>query len=94
MGYCNTNDYPMSEILGSFIEKDVKGCHEYSPNPDRLEMTNPWEFPHILHTNDGFRYARIMKTVAYIAVDEDAYGQPVVEKWYIRSHRMHPGMLP
>jgi|TARA_R110000764_G_scaffold466_1_gene1816 hypothetical protein len=72
-------------VIGSFIEKDVNGWHEYSLNQE--EMTNSWEFPHILHTNDGFRYAKVLKTVAYIAVDEDAYGRPVVEKWFIKQHR-------
>ena len=73
-------------MFGSFIEKDVKGNHTYVPN-DEGENTSTWEFPHKLITNDGFRYARVLQTVAYIAVDEDAYGQPIVEKWGIYSHR-------
>jgi hypothetical protein len=73
-------------MFGSFIEKDVKGAHTYVPN-DEGENTASWDFPHKLLTNDGFRYARVLKTVAYIAVDEDAYGQPIVEKWDIYSHR-------
>ena len=49
-------------------------------------MTGTWEqFPHVLFTNDGIRYANVKKTVAYIAVNEDKYGAPVVEKWSIRS---------
>ena len=28
-----------------------------------------------------------MKTRAYIVTDEDEYGKPVVEKWYIKNHR-------
>jgi hypothetical protein len=51
------------------------------------DMTNSWRFPHKLITNDGFRYANIKKTVAEIAIDEDEYGQPVVEKWQIYSHK-------
>jgi hypothetical protein len=85
MGMCKINDY--SSLLGSFTEKDVGGRHEYSANTD--DMTASWDFPHVLHTFDGIRYARILKTVAYIAVDEDAYGQPVVEKWNIASHRQY-----
>jgi len=77
----------MNNVCGSFIEKDVKGRHFYRANPELDEMTNSWQFPHILITNDGFRYANIKKTVAEIAVDEDEYGQPVVEKWQIYSHR-------
>ena len=72
---------------GGFIEKDVKGYHSYYPNDD--DMTGAWDFPHKLETNDkqGFRYARITATRAYIAVDEDAYGNPVIETWTIYSHR-------
>jgi len=33
-----------------------------------------------------YRYAVVMKTVAYIAVDEDEDG-PVVEKWYLKKNR-------
>jgi hypothetical protein len=30
-----------------------------------------------------------MKTVAYIVVDENDYGEAVVEKWDIKKHRMY-----
>jgi hypothetical protein len=33
-----------------------------------------------------YRYAVVMKTVAYIAVDEDEDG-PVVEKWHLKKCR-------
>jgi hypothetical protein len=49
-------------------------------------MTGSWDFPHILHTFDGIRYARIEDDVAHIAVDEDEYGMPVVETWKIKDH--------
>jgi len=35
----------------------------------------------------GYRYAVVMKTVAYIAVDEDDEGLPVVEKWHLKKCR-------
>ena len=31
--------------------------------------------------DSGWRYANVKKTVAYIVVDEDDHGQPVIEKW-------------
>ena len=76
----------MENNQGSFIEKDVRGRHWYEPNDELDDMTNPWRFPHKLLTNDGFRYAHIRKTVAEIAIDEDEYGYPIVEKWQIYSH--------
>jgi hypothetical protein len=45
------------------------------------------EYPHKLWTLDGYRYARVLKTVAYIVVDEDEYGLPVIEKWDIANHK-------
>jgi len=29
----------------------------------------------------------VKKTVAVIVVDEDEYGLPVTEKWYIKGHK-------
>ena len=84
MGVARGDDYLTT--IGQFVEKDVRGVHEYSANTD--EMTGAWDFPHILHTLDGYRYARVLKTVAYIAVDEDAHGQPVIEKWHITNHKL------
>jgi len=37
--------------------------------------------------DSGWRYANVKKTVAYIVVDEDDHGQPVIEKWSIKNHR-------
>ena len=37
--------------------------------------------------DQGYRYAKVMKTVAYVVVDEDEYGQDVVEKWSIKNNK-------
>ena len=43
-------------------------------------------FIHEIHMSNGTtRSAKVMKTVVYICVDEDEYGQPVVEKWNIKK---------
>lgn len=79
-------------IVGCFEEVDCGNFFEFSQNDE--EMTDSWQFPHKVWVttpreglDSGFRYARVLKTVAYIAVDEDAYGQPIVEKWSIKRHR-------
>jgi len=36
--------------------------------------------------DSGWRYANVKKTVAYIVVNEDDNGQPVIEKWSIKNH--------
>ena len=75
--------------IGAFTEKDVKNVFEYSVNDDPIMV----EWPHKVwvgggQINDsGYRYAIVKKTVAYIVVDENDYGEAVVEKWNIKSNR-------
>lgn len=82
----------MDGTVGSFLEKDYGNYFEFSNNTE--EMTTSWLFPHIVWVttpkegiDSGWRYARVLKTVAYIAVDEDAHGQPIIEKWNIKQHK-------
>ena len=74
-------------VIGSFVEKSAGMTHEYSLIGDDGLLWLGEEYPHKLWTLDGYRYARVLKTVAYIVVDEDEYGLPVVEKWNIKQHR-------
>ena len=74
-------------VIGSFVEKSAGMTHEYSLIGDDGLLWLGEEYPHKLWTLDGYRYARVLKTVAYIVVDEDEYGIPVVEKWNIKQHR-------
>jgi hypothetical protein len=73
--------------IGAFVEKEVGNHFEFSLN-DR----DTWcDFPHKIWVGDivgqGYRYGTVKKTVAYIAVDEDEFGLPVVEKWAIKNYR-------
>ena len=74
-------------VIGSFVEKSAGKTHEYSLIGDDGLLWLGEEYPHKLWTLDGYRYARVLKTVAYIVVDEDEYGLPVVQKWNIKQHR-------
>jgi hypothetical protein len=75
-------------VGGQFQEMEHRNHFEYRPT------TNPWALAHGLefeiavgpdyHTLQT-RFAKILKTVAYIAVDEDAEGKPVLEKWDIKK---------
>ena len=81
-------------IIGCFTEKDKGHLFEYSSNkggfgaldgwPHRVWVTTPIE-----NIDSGFRYARVLKTVAYIVVDEDEYGDAVIEKWSIKKKRIY-----
>ena len=70
-------------LLGQFRHKETEVWFEYGENiTGYLE-----DYPHVIWVCDGYRYAKVLKTVAYIAVDEDAYGEPIVEKWAIKTHK-------
>lgn len=72
--------------MGQFVEKEVGNYFEYSANNTGMMP----EYPHLvwvggLVNDQGYRYANVMKTVAYIAVDEDDDGL-VIEKWDIKKN--------
>lgn len=77
--------YGTDGSLGAFTEKDHGHRFEY------VAESNPIfgnEYPHRLYVghNGETRYANVKKTVAYVVVDEEADGSPVVEKWFIKNH--------
>jgi hypothetical protein len=80
-----------SSILGSFHEVEFGNFFEFSKNKDE-GIPHLSEYPHRVWVttpregiDHGFRYAIVKKTVAYIVVDEDDYGVPVVEKWKLKN---------
>ena len=78
-------------IIGQFREADTGNLFEYSEN-----RTGQFpEYPHLVWVttpregiDSGFRFARVLKTRVYIAVDEDDNGA-VEEKWLTRGHRTY-----
>ena len=88
MGYYTYTKAP----IGNFIEKDHGNNFEYSLNDDPFSWCE--DFPHKiwvggLVNDQGYRYGIVKKTVAYVAVDEDEFGLPVVEKWDLKKNRMY-----
>jgi len=76
-----------SALLGQFTHKETKCRFEYQAAP-----ANEWlagqDFPHQIFVGpmaEETRYAKVLKTVAYVVVDEDASGNPVVEKWPVKQ---------
>jgi len=87
MAYLTYTENP----IGSFVEKSAGNTFEFSVNDEQGEMP---EWPHRvwvasgkIANDSGWRYAKVMQTVAYIVVDENDYGEAVVEKWNIKNHR-------
>ena len=96
MAFADTSVYKDAgdgSILGSFKEVDASNHFEYSANNDAVDFAK--DFPHKVWVttpragiDSGFRYAKVLKTRIYIAVDENEDG-PVVEKWFIKSHNRY-----
>lgn len=85
--------YHSKDVIGQFREKTTNNIFEFSENND-TETRFYENFSHKIWVgacvNDqGFRYANVLKTVAYVAVDEDECGRPVLEKWNIKNHRLY-----
>lgn len=73
--------------IGEFTEVDQGHCFTY----ESVLGTDQWavnhNLPHIIHFRDGImRYGRVLKTIAYVCIDEAADGTPVLEKWKINRH--------
>jgi len=73
-------------VTGQFTESEFGKWFEYdglsheADYPHRVWVTTPRE-----GIDSGWRHARVLKTVAYIVIDEDENGL-VVEKWSIKRH--------
>lgn len=83
------NPSPPPLLLGSFREADQRNLFEYAIRPDEGIDFAP-DCPHIVYVQDGVRYARVLKTVAWIAVGENDDGSPIYEKWTLREHHQYP----
>lgn len=74
-------------IRGCFTHAETNVFFEFSACPMDERAMGP-DFDMRLWMSDGsYRYCQVLKTVAHIAVDEDANGEAVVEKWAIKKAR-------
>ncbi len=71
--------------LGMFIEKEKGNHFEYSSNTTDYWVTIE-DYPHKVWVRDGWRYAKVLKTVAYIVIDEADDGSPIVQKWELKKN--------
>jgi hypothetical protein len=82
-----------SSILGCFTEKDYGNLFEFSVNDEPDYYVKREDYPHKVWVGDGWRYGRVLKTVAYIVVDENADGSPEVEKWETKNYNSYKAAL-
>jgi hypothetical protein len=73
----------LPENTGEF-QNELNNWFTYRPN------SNKWGLQHGLTVEidvlDGTRCAKLLKTVVYVAVDENDDGSPILEKWAIKKH--------
>lgn len=69
---------------GSFKEKEFGKYFEFRPTSNPWAMSQGLEFE-IALTNGEIRFAKILKTVAYVAIDEDVDGSAILQKWTIKK---------
>ena len=70
-----------------FTHKETDATFVYENVTSENEIAWWADFPHKIFMSDGsVRYATVLKTVAHVCVDEDDYGNPVIEKWQIKRH--------
>jgi len=90
MSYAPTN--AIKRVIGTFKNKAHGTSFDYESNTPDDSWLPVVDYPHRVWVNcnpindSGWRYAKVKKTVAYIVLDEDQYGQPVIEKWSIKNH--------
>jgi hypothetical protein len=77
--------HPVETLQGAFTHKETGKLFEWE---DRSELHWAPDYPHIVWVGPigAFRYARVLKTVAYIVTDESDSGEPIAEKWPIRTN--------
>lgn len=79
---------PLPLVLGGFRHKETDNFFEYSERR-WLDASFAPDMPHVVYVGFGdTRLAHVLKTVAYVVVDEDDNG-PVIEKWAIKQHGIY-----
>lgn len=77
-------------VYGRIDWKDENGkSHwvEYCKTTDFWAVENGFEFEIFFETTQTKRFANIKKTVAYVCVDEDENGKPILDKWLCKNRK-------
>lgn len=74
-------------ILGGFVEKDFENFFEFTDLNGHPSPFPGYEHRVFVGDQGQTRFARVLKTVAYIVTDEGDDGSPITEKWNIRNYR-------
>ena len=87
--YGHNFEYSLNDDAANTLESNLDGGFKVG---ELVTFAALKKYPHKVWigntiNDQGYRYAKVMKTVAYVVVDEDEYGQDVVEKWSIKNNK-------
>lgn len=80
------------KVLGSFREKDHGNLFEFTESANDKPIWQEYPVKVWVSAARGkqeFRWAKVLKTRAYIVTDEAADGTPVAEKWEIKNFKSY-----
>jgi hypothetical protein len=83
MGFFQQDGKP---VEGEFQELQYKNWFEFRKTDNWWAKEQGLDFEIAVRGLNGtdLRFAKILKSVAYIAIDEDEHGNAVLEKWRIK----------
>lgn len=86
----DAGDRPL--IKGAFTEVDCGNRFEFAERTPAERASFAPEAGHFIFVGENAtRAARVLRTVAYIAVDEDEKGNAIYEKWQIKKRVDYKG---
>lgn len=80
-------DQPFHGDSGEFYVPDTRKYFTFRPTDDAWAVKH--DLIHAIDVLDGIRFGIVRKGVAYVAVDEDQYGNPVIERWTITKRKTY-----
>ena len=86
---------PFSTCFAPHGDGSARGCFRHAETKVHFDFTAATEAEQVFGPefdmkvwvmHEGYRLAKVLKTVAHVVVDEDEHGRPVTERWLTRRH--------
>jgi hypothetical protein len=74
-------DKPFAGDAGHFYLPETRRWFTFRPTDNAWALQH--DLIHAIDVLDGVRFGVVRKGVAYVATDEDQYGNPVLDRWTI-----------
>jgi len=74
-------DKPFAGDAGRFYLPETRRWFTFRPTDNAWALQH--DLIHAIDVLDGVRFGVVRKGIAYVATDEDQYGNPVLDRWTI-----------